>query len=135
MDRLFMPASITADYAAALALIVIALAVNVTMHRAKLKIPIGDGGNARMLRMVRLHGNAAEYVPLGVLLMGFYEIDGGASSALHAAGLALVISRLLQAWGMWGTVEPTFGRIVGQSLTWLTIAGLAVLNLCQSNLL
>ncbi len=126
-----MPVAITALYAAILALIVIALAVNVTVHRAKLKIPIGDGGNPQMLRVIRLHGNAVEYVPFGVLLMGLYELDSGAHAALHIAGVALVAGRLLQLWGMWSTVEPTFGRVVGQSLTWLAIAGLAVVNLWQ----
>ena len=46
-----------------LALIVRGAAVNVTVHRVKLRVPLGDGGNAQMLRMIRLHGNAAEYIP------------------------------------------------------------------------
>jgi len=126
-----MPAAITAFYAAILGLILTALAINVTVHRAKLKVLIGDGGNPIMLRMMRLHGNAVEYVPIGVLLMALYELDSGSHLALHVAGITLVLSRLLQLWGMWSTVEPTFGRVVGQSLTWLTVAVLAVLNLWQ----
>ena len=69
--------SITALYAGILSLIMVALAVNVTIHRAKLRVPMGDGGNPIMLRMIRLHGNAVEYLPLALLLMAIYEINGG----------------------------------------------------------
>jgi uncharacterized membrane protein YecN with MAPEG domain len=55
-----MPISITAFYAGILGLIIVALGINVTIHRVKLSVPLGDGGNAQMLRMIRLHGNAAE---------------------------------------------------------------------------
>ena len=63
-----MSIMLTALYGAVLALIIIALGINVTVHRVKLKVPLGDGGNPQMLRMIRLHANAAEYVPLAVLL-------------------------------------------------------------------
>jgi hypothetical protein len=64
----------TALYAGILALIAIALAINVAVHRVKLRVPIGDGGNAEMRRMIRLHGNAAEYIPLAIVLMLIYEL-------------------------------------------------------------
>jgi uncharacterized protein len=126
-----MPVAITALYTAILALVVLALAVNVSIHRGKLKVDISDGGNPQMLRMIRIHANAIEFVPIALLLMGVYELDGGSHRILHIAGIALVVGRLLHAWGMWSRPEPTFGRIVGVSLTLLTIIGLAVLNLLQ----
>ena len=124
-----MTLSITALYAGILSLIMVALAVNVTIHRAKLRVPMGDGGNPIMLRMIRLHGNAVEYLPLALLLMAIYESNGGWHSALHAAGIALMVARILQSWNMWSTDIAGFGRISGQSLTWLTIVALALLNL------
>jgi uncharacterized protein len=126
-----MLASITALYAGILSLIIVALAINVTVHRVKLAVPMGDGGNPQMLRMIRLHGNAAEYLPLALVLMGIYEINGGWHWALHAAGIALIVGRILQSWTMWGTELPGFGRRAGQSLTWLAIAALALLNLAK----
>lgn len=126
-----MTLSITALYAGILSLIMVALAINVTIHRAKLRVPMGDGGNPIMLRMIRLHGNAVEYLPLALLLMAIYEINGGWHSALHAAGIALVVARILQSWNMWSTDIAGFGRISGQSLTWLTIIALALLNLAK----
>ena len=124
-----MTLSITALYAGILALIVLALAINVTVHRVKLQVPLGDGGKPQMLRMIRLHGNAAEYIPLALVLMAIYELNGGWHAALHVIGVALVAGRLLQTWGMWGTEIPGFGRGTGQTLTWLAIAVLALLNL------
>jgi uncharacterized membrane protein YecN with MAPEG domain len=50
---------------------------------------------------------------------------------LHAAGIALVIGRLLQTAGMWNTEVPGFARGAGQSLTWLAIAALAVMSLLK----
>lgn len=126
-----MTLSITALYVGILSLIMVALAINVTIHRAKLRVPMGDGGNAIMLRMIRLHGNAVEYLPLALLLMAIYEINGGWHSALHAAGIALVVARILQSWNIWSTDIAGFGRISGQSLTWLTIITLALLNLAK----
>ena len=126
-----MPVAITALYTAILALVMLALAINVSIHRGKLKVDIGDGNNPQMLRMIRIHANAVEYVPIALLLMAVYELDGGSHRLLHIAGIALVVGRLMHAWGMWSGPEPTFGRIVGASLTLLTIIALAILNLLQ----
>ena len=124
-----MPVSVTALYAAILALIVLALAINVTMHRVKLRIAIGDGGNPLMLRMIRLHANAIEYIPLTLLLMAIYEINGGWHLALHIVGFALIAGRLIQTLGMWSTDIPGMGRRIGQATTWASLAALALLNL------
>jgi uncharacterized membrane protein YecN with MAPEG domain len=126
-----MSVQITALYAGILALLLTALAINVTVNRNKLKVTLGDGGHAQMLRMARIHGNSIEYVPIGLVLMGLYELYGGLPLALHVTGIVLIVGRLLYAWGMWSTSEPGFGRIAGTSLTWLTIVALAVLNLWQ----
>ncbi len=126
-----MPVAVTASYAAILAILVVALAINVTVHRVKFSVSLGDGGNPRMLRMIRMHGNAAEYVPLALVLMLAFEISGGWPTALHIIGLTLVAGRLLQTWGMWSSDMPGFCRGAGQTLTWLAIAALAVLNLTK----
>jgi uncharacterized membrane protein YecN with MAPEG domain len=124
-----MPLSITALYAAILALIVVALGINVTVHRVKLQVSLGDGGNPQMLRMIRLHGNAIEYLPLALILMALYELNGGLHWILHVIGIALIAGRLIQTAAMWGTEIPKPGRGIGQTTTWLSIAVLALLNL------
>jgi len=126
-----MGVPITALYAGILALLVTAFAINVTLHRNKLKIELGDGGNPTMLRMIRIHGSAAEYVPFGLLLMALYEINRGLPSALHAAGVALIVGRLAFAAAFWRSAVPGAARGIAAVVTWLTIAALAVLNLWQ----
>jgi len=74
-------------YAAILGLIIIALGINVTVHRVKLKVSLGDGGNPEMLRMIGAP-NAIEYIPLALLLMLSYEINAGCTArftSLHRA--------------------------------------------------
>ena len=126
-----MSVSITALYAGILALIVITLAINVTVHRVKLRVPLGDGGNVEMRRMIRLHGNAAEYIPLALVLMAIYELNAGSHTALHVIGIALIAGRVVQTLGMWATDQTNIGRQIGQSLTWLSVAALAVVNLSK----
>ncbi|MEA2993739.1 MAG: uncharacterized protein QOD40_2659 [Alphaproteobacteria bacterium] len=126
-----MLVSLTALYAAILAIVTIALGINVTVHRARLGISLGDDGNPQMRRMIRLHGNAAEYVPLAVVLMLIYEINGGAHLALHIIGVGLVAGRVIQTLGMWSSDTPNLARGAGQTLTWLAVAALAVLNISR----
>ncbi len=84
-----------------------------------------------MLRMIRLHGNAIEYVPLSLLLMALYEVNGGWHTALHVIGIALIAGRLVQTAGMWSTELPKAGRRIGQALTWASLGALALLNLAK----
>lgn len=126
-----MPVPTTALYAAILALIIVALGINVTVHRVKFKVALGDGGNPQMLRMIRLHANAVEYLPVALILMALYELNAGWPLALHIIGVALVLGRLLQTFGMWLSDAPGPARGTGQTLTWASIAALAVLNLAK----
>ena len=60
-----------------------------------------------------------------------YEINGGWHSALHIIGIALVAGRLIQTWAMWSTEVAGPARGTGQTLTWLSIVALALLNLMR----
>jgi len=124
-----MPVWITALYAGILALLIVALGINVTVHRWKYRVTLGDGGNPQLRRVIRMHGNSVENVPICVLLMGLYELDGGLPLALHAAGVALVAGRLLFVGPLWNNDGPSAIRATGVTVTWLTTIGLAVLNL------
>jgi uncharacterized protein len=126
-----MSVSITALYAAIFALWLTALAINVTMHRVKFSVGVGDGGNPTMLRMMRLHANAAEYIPITLILMGTYEVNGGSHLALHITGIAMLVARLAHASALWRSAGVGFARRFGQGTTWLVIAALAVLNLLK----
>jgi uncharacterized membrane protein YecN with MAPEG domain len=60
-----------------------------------------------------------------------YELNGGSHMALHIIGIALIAGRVVQSWGMWLKELPGLGRQLGQSLTWLSIAALAALNIAR----
>jgi uncharacterized protein len=126
-----MPVAITALYAAILALLLAALAVNVSMQRNNLGVLLGDGGKPEMLRAIRLHGNSVEYIPIGIVLMALYELNRGMPIALHVTGIALIVSRLIYIAGVANADGPTAGRGIGMLFTWLTIVALAALNLWQ----
>ncbi len=124
-----MSVQITSIYAGVLGLWLVALSVNVAGHRAKLGIGLGAGGHERMRRTIRMHGNASETIPIALLLMAFYEIDGGRGWILHAAGAALVTARIAHACGLWKSEGPHPLRVAGAQLTWLTTLALACLDI------
>lgn len=123
--------AVTAIYASILALIIVALGINVTRHRAKFRVSLGDGGNPVLFRMIRIHANAVEYLPLAIGLMLIYELNGGSRILLHIIGILLIVGRLTQTANMWVTERARIGRFFGQSSTWLSIAVLAIANLIR----
>jgi uncharacterized protein len=116
-----MHAPITALYAGLLGLLMLILAFRVVAVRRATAIGLGDGGNALLLSRIRIHGNAAEYVPLALLLMLVFEINGGSARWLHALGIALVVGRLAHAQGLEQSNGVSPGRLVGNVLTWSVI--------------
>jgi uncharacterized protein len=123
------PVATTALYAGILALIIIAMGANVTYHRFKYHVSVGDGGNAVLRRMIRIHGNAVETIPIALLLMALYELDGGSAGVLHTAGLVLIAGRLLYAVPMWIDEGLSMVRATGVVSTCVTTVGLALLNI------
>lgn len=121
-----MAVPITAIYAALSALMLVALGGLVVRARWATRTPLGTGTDPRMERAVRVHGNFVEYVPLALLLMLVAELNGWPAPALHAAGIALLASRLLHAWGLSRRSTRSFGRFWGTAGTWLTLVALAL---------
>ncbi|WP_423415604.1 MAPEG family protein [Hyphomicrobium sp. B1] len=126
-----MPVAFTALYSGILALIIVAMGINVTVHRFRYGVMLGDGGQNVLKRMVRIHGNTVENIPLCALLMALYELNGGDKIVLHAAGIALIAARILFAGPLWFHDGPSPIRASGVTLTWATTALLAMLNILQ----
>jgi uncharacterized protein len=118
---------ITAWYASLLALLFVWLAVQVIGLRRAKKVRLGDGGDPQLQAAIRAHGNAAEYVPLSLVLLALLELDGAHWALVHAGGLAVLAGRLLHARGM--LAEQLASRILGMQVTIYTLIGLAVANL------
>src|SRR5690349_5735724 len=124
-----MHAPITAFFAGLLGLLMLILALRVVAVRRATAIGLGDGGNALLFSRIRIHANAAEYVPLALILMLILEINGGSARWLHVLGIALVVGRLAHVQGLSQSTGTSAGRFVGNVLTWSVIMAAAVTNI------
>jgi len=113
-------------YAALCGLLLIVLSVRVVLARRRYHVRLGVGTEDAMHQAVRMQANFAEYVPFAVLLLVFAEITGLPTAAVHGAGMLLLVSRLMHAWGLWQSPGRTFGRFYGTAGTWLAIVGLSL---------
>jgi uncharacterized protein len=121
---------VTPFYAGLLALWYVVLSGRVVLRR-QTGISLGDGGDPRMLRLIRGHGNFAEYVPLILLLMALLELGHTSIYVLHGLGLALLVARLLHGFALSFTNRFQFGRFYGAALTFLVLLIAAILCLLQ----
>ena len=117
----------TAIYAAVLGLLAALLTTNVIVNRVRAKVDVADGGVAPLAQAIRAHGNFAEHTPLALLLIGLVEAFAYRSPIVIGLGAALLLARLLSAWGLNSTLKQSFGRQLGATLTILVTAVSAVL--------
>lgn len=113
--------AVTALYAALLAVLVVALSINVVRHRWRARVGIGAGRDRLLEQAIRTHANAAEYVPFALVLMAFNELGGMAGWFVHALGAGLVAGRLLHAAGLLRSPGPSLPRSAGMGLTWAVL--------------
>ncbi len=121
----------TALYAGILALISIVLANRAGMTRARLRIPLGDGGNRDLIAAIRRHANFVEFVPLIVAMMAIIELNGAPKWWLHALGLPLVIARVIHPLGISTEQMSSPLRMIGSLTTALVTVACALLLLWQ----
>lgn len=115
----------TPIYASLLALLMIYLALRVALLRRKHKVGIGSNGNNDLSQAIRVHANATEYIPIALLLLAFTELSAAPVWLVNLAGILLVVSRVIHAYGLGNSMGISFGRFYGTSITWLTIIGLS----------
>ncbi len=116
-----MTTPVTALYAALAGLMILGLAGLVVRARWRYGTSLGIGTEPGMERAVRVHANFIEYVPLALLLLLVAELNGISASLLHAAGILLLVSRTLHAYGLSQRSGRSFGRFYGTAGTWLTL--------------
>ena len=119
-------APITGLYAGILALLLVVLAARIIRLRWKLRLGLGDGGDRTMLRAVRAHGNATEYLPITLLLLLVAELNHASPVLLHTRGCVFVVSRVLHAIGLTRSGGPSWPRTVGTVGTVTVVVVLAV---------
>lgn len=112
---------LTGLYAALCALLILALSFRIVGLRRRLRVGIGDGGDAGLSRAIRAQANAIEYIPLALLMMFIAENNGACMVFMHACGATLLLARLLHAVGLSSSAGTSFGRFVGTLLTWIVL--------------
>ncbi len=115
------PLGATAIYAGLLALIAVALGLNVSRVRLREGVDLGDGGRMPLLQATRAFANFAEYVPLALLVIALVEWAQAPRWLVHALGIALVVGRLAHAAGLLSAPGRSTGRALGIGLTWLVL--------------
>ncbi len=122
--------SIIPLYASLLALLFVALSLQVIRLRRSRQIAIGDAGDAAMLRAMRVHSNFAEYVPLCLFMIYLVETQLGWALLVHGLGLVLLLARLSHAYGVSQARENLRFRVFGMLGTFavLVVAALGLLT-------
>ncbi|MCB1675823.1 MAG: MAPEG family protein [Halioglobus sp.] len=76
--------------------------------------------------VLRVQANFNENVPLALLLLYLVEMSGAGAAAVHIFGVALVLFRILHAWGMSRTEGANYPRLIGAQGTFLLISIMSV---------
>jgi len=124
-----MSVPITGLYAALAALLVVVLALRVVALRRSTKTGIGDGGDRRLARAIRVHGNAIEYLPIALILLLVAELGQASPALLHGCGIVLVAARVSHAVGFSRSAGTSIGRFLGTVGTVGVILTLAAVDI------
>jgi uncharacterized membrane protein YecN with MAPEG domain len=124
-------AHITALYTGILAILIVVLASRVVAVRRSAAVSFGDGGSELLIRRIRVHGNATENIPIGLLIMLVLELNGASAALLHGLGISLTVGRIAHAQGLSGSAGTSVGRFLGTVVSWGAIAVGAVIAIVR----
>jgi len=112
-----MPLPVTALYAGLMGLWLLGLGFAVMRRRRRHDVSVGDGGVRDLELAMRAHGNACEYVPVALILLGLSEGMGAPGWVVHMFGLMLVAGRLLHGRYFLTGARRLNLRVAGMALT------------------
>jgi len=119
---------ITAIYAAILTFVYVKLTLNVINLRRLNKVSLGDGGRDDLQQAIRSHGNFAEYVPLGLILLGCLEANHIHWTIVLLLGALFTVGRLYYAKAFLEVTPNTELRVQGMKFTLWGLQALAATN-------
>ncbi len=94
-----LPLPVTICITAIFVLMLTILSLTVSVRRAQLNVPSGDGDDITLRRRIRAHGNFVENAPLCVLLILAIEAILATSDIIWIVAAILIASRILHAIG------------------------------------
>ena len=115
----------TALIAAVIAIFQVILMLQVGFARVNTSISLGSGGNDRLERKIRSHGNLTENAPLFLLLLALLEGVGMSSTVIGIIGLIFFLVRIAHAYALTYTSGPHPLRAIGAFGTVLCLVGTA----------
>lgn len=121
-----MPLPVTALYAGLMGFWLLVLGFEVMRRRRRHDVSTGDGGVRALEMAVRAHGNACEYVPVALILLGLAEGLDAPGWVLHLFGLMLAAGRLIHGVYFLNGARRLNLRILGMLLTVGMIGALAL---------
>lgn len=104
---------VTSLFAALLTLLYVVLSFRIIRLRWVERVGIGTGTSQPLEVAVRIHGNFAEYVPLGLILIGLMEMSGAPMWVLYSMGGLLFVARIFHAIGLTKSVGVSIYRTIG----------------------
>ena len=113
--------SFTAFFTGALILL---LTIKVVQLRRRDGVVLGDNDDRALAKAIRGQANAAEQLPIALILMGLAELQGGGTLLLLLAAALLVIGRILHA--IYFAIHGTHWRLRFYGM-WMTLAAQGVL--------
>lgn len=126
MEDLLPSARAAALWAGPCLILLMVLSMLTVRQRRTHKIGLGDAGVESLQRASRAFGNAAEYIPAGLAVLGLMVLVGAPSLTLHLAGGTLFAGRLIHAIGLSRSGGVTPERFVGMVITYLFLLCSAV---------
>lgn len=112
-----------AIYAGLAILILIWLGVQTGRVRQAEKVYMGDGGNPRMIRIMRGHANALEFIPPTLIAMLLLALAGAPVLLIHLLGVMLIAGRFIHALHFVAATAPSWQRFAGTVLSFLALGG------------
>ena len=112
---------ITAILAGANALILLLLAVLIVRHRRAAGISLGFGKDEMLKRAVRAHGNAAEYIPIVILLIAALESLAAPEWLLWGLGGLFTLARALHPIAIYRKEGVHPFRTFGTAASWFVL--------------
>jgi uncharacterized protein len=102
-------------HSALLILMGAALALIVIQQRRSARIGIGDGGDKRLARAIRVHANFAENAPFAIASYILLALAGASATLIHVLGSVFLIARFAHAAGLSQHGGTSLGRVLGMA--------------------
>jgi len=119
---------ITSFTAALLTPLYIFLAFKIIKTRRGQRLSTGDGGDQYFQHVIRAHGNFSEYVPMGLILLGLFELSDGPTWVACVLAILLVAGRVAHAYAFLHSPMHFKARTIGMVLTF-TMLGISAVSL------